>query len=70
MNTERVVVDRGRCTGIGICESLDPDRFEVDDDGSLIIHTDLITDADRDSVAAAVESCPARALTLVAATPE
>ncbi|HWI30545.1 MAG TPA: ferredoxin [Microbacterium sp.] len=70
MSTLRILVDRGRCTGIGICESLDPDRFEVDDDGSLVVHDDTVADADREATIAAVESCPARALTLVGASAE
>ncbi|GAA0431097.1 ferredoxin [Leifsonia naganoensis] len=67
METLRIVVDRGRCTGIGICESLSPDRFEVDDDGTLIVHDDLVTAADRDAAEAAVSGCPAAALSLVPA---
>ena len=68
MDTLRIVVDRGRCTGIGICESLDPDRFEVDDDGTLIVHDDLVGDGDREEIEHAVASCPAVALSLVRST--
>ena len=70
MEKLEVVVDRGRCTGIGICESLDPDRFEVDDDGTLIIHSAQVSQADREAVERAVESCPAAALRLVQAGEE
>ncbi|MEP6631669.1 MAG: ferredoxin [Lapillicoccus sp.] len=31
----RIVVDRGRCSGMGICESLAPEHFEVGDDGVM-----------------------------------
>ena len=65
MSTLRIVVDRNRCTGIGICESLDPNRFEVDDDGTLVVHDDQVTDTDREAVAAAVSGCPASALSLI-----
>lgn len=57
----KVVVDRNRCTGIGICDSIAPDIFEVGDDGALIVHGD---DFDSEQVAEAVRSCPARALSL------
>ncbi len=60
----KVVVDRDRCTGIGMCESLAPDIFEVDDEGELTL---LIEDVTEDQVSDAREacaSCPTEALTL------
>jgi len=30
----RIVVDRDRCTGLGMCEAEAPDLFEVQDDGT------------------------------------
>lgn len=64
MTTSRIVVDRNRCTGIGICESIFPERFEVDDDGSLLVHDDLVTPEVRTEVEDAVRGCPAAALSL------
>lgn len=60
-----IVVDRGRCTGIGICESISPERFEVDDDGTLIVRGDLVTPDTLADIEDAVRSCPAAALSLV-----
>lgn len=60
----RIIVDRGRCTGIGICESVDPDRFEVAADGSLVLTREEYDEDERDVVEEAVRSCPAGALTL------
>ncbi|MDT3446636.1 MULTISPECIES: ferredoxin [unclassified Pseudofrankia] len=58
----KLVVDRGRCTGIGICESIAPDVFEVGDDGVLVVHSE---DFDgNEQVAEAVRSCPAMALSI------
>ncbi|GAA3667499.1 hypothetical protein GCM10022224_034650 [Nonomuraea antimicrobica] len=57
-------MDRTRCTGIGVCESVAPDVFEVDDDGTLVLSSELV-EHDLDTVAEAVRSCPALALTLV-----
>ena len=68
MEKWRILVDRNRCTGIGICESLMPDRFEVDDDGSLIVHDETVADTDRAAVEVPVSSCPAGALSLVRST--
>lgn len=56
-------MDRARCIGLGICESLAPDTFEVDDDGALVLLSDLADDDD-DAVAEAVRGCPATALTI------
>lgn len=58
----KVTVDRTRCTGLGICESITPGTFEVDDDGTLAILHDEITNADMQVVEQAVSSCPTEAL--------
>ena len=61
----KVVLDRGKCTGLGICEAIAPDVFEVDDDGDLVLLTEQI-DADQlESVRSAVKGCPTEALKLV-----
>lgn len=61
----RVEVDRDRCTGHGICESIADDIFEVQDDGSLVIlHPDR-PQSDRERLQHAVTQCPAAALRLV-----
>ncbi|MEQ6900421.1 ferredoxin [Nocardioides sp. YIM 152588] len=69
MAEQLIVVDRGRCTGLGICESIDPDRFEVEDDGSLLLHQERVAEADRALAERAVGSCPAAALTIQEGTP-
>jgi ferredoxin len=60
----QVQVDRDRCVGSGVCESLAPDVFEVDDDGLLIVHREEPAADDLDGVRDAVQACPARALAL------
>ncbi|WP_062202861.1 ferredoxin [Demequina salsinemoris] len=64
MSDYRIEVDRGRCTGIGICESMRDDRFEVDDDGTLVIHDDVVDEDERAEIESIVLSCPASALKL------
>ncbi|MFE7569911.1 ferredoxin [Streptomyces sp. NPDC057539] len=61
----KIAVDRGRCTGIGICESISPAYFEVGDDGVLILVRETVGEADREQVEEAVRSCPAAALAIV-----
>ncbi|WP_375501517.1 ferredoxin [uncultured Jatrophihabitans sp.] len=66
--TVRIVVDRHRCTGIGICESIAPDRFEVEDDGGLVVHESVVAQPVAADVEEAVRSCPAHSLSLVTDT--
>ena len=61
----RVVVDGSRCTAVGICESLAPSYFEVDDEGDLAVLREDVTPDQRATVAAAVSGCPTSALALV-----
>jgi ferredoxin len=60
----KIVMDCGRCTGIGVCESIAPEHFEVNDDGTLQVLDENVGEDDRDTVEEAVQSCPARALAL------
>ncbi len=61
----KICVDRTKCTGLGICESLAPDNFEIDDAGGLLVLREHTDDRDIDDVRAAIEGCPTEALTLV-----
>jgi ferredoxin len=60
----RVVVDHGKCSALGICESLAPDLFEVQDDGSLVILNERPAGRLCESAREAVEGCPTGALTI------
>lgn len=60
----RVKVDRERCVSSGVCESLAPEVFELDDDGVLQVLRDEPADGELDDVRDAVQQCPARALAL------
>lgn len=62
----KIIVDRSKCTGLGICESLAPDVFEVNDDGDLELTTDVVPDGEMEDVEAAVAGCPTEALRLQA----
>lgn len=58
----RIVVDSARCTGLGICESVAPDLFEVTADGSVLLHIRDVTGDRLDEVQRAVDGCPTLAL--------
>jgi ferredoxin len=61
-----LALDRDKCTGLGLCEAVDPDRFEIDDDGELVVHRDDVGDGELDTAEEAVRSCPTGALRLTA----
>jgi ferredoxin len=61
----KVVVDRSRCVGTGICESTAPAVFEIDDDGRLVIEECDVAPDRLDPVHAAVANCPTQALSLM-----
>lgn len=60
----RVCVDYDKCTGLGLCESLAPDFFEVDDDGSLLLLQEEGSEDRRAELEEAVRACPTEALRL------
>lgn len=60
----RIVVDQNKCTALGICESLAPDLFEVQDDGSLLILDEHPKGGLCAAAREAVEGCPTEALTI------
>ncbi len=61
----RVEVDLAKCTGHGVCESIAEDVFEVQDDGTVVIHDGARPESDRDRMTQAVTQCPAAALRLI-----
>jgi len=58
----KVVVDYTKCSGLGICESMAPDFFEVNEKGDLVLLKDEVSEADVESVEEAVAGCPTEAL--------
>lgn len=61
----KCVVDHGKCTGLGICESLAPDFFEVNDDGDLVLLKEDISEHELQAVEEAVAGCPTEALSIL-----
>ena len=60
----KCVVDYSKCTGLGICESLAPDFFEVNDDGDLDLLKEDIAPDELQAVEEAVAGCPTEALSI------
>lgn len=62
----KVSVDREKCTALGICESLAPLHFEVDEDGELVLLQEEVSEQDLPLIRQAVAGCPTSALSLEA----
>ncbi|WP_405846693.1 ferredoxin [Streptomyces sp. NBC_01518] len=60
----KIIVDRTKCTGLGICESLAPEVFEVDDAGDLVLKTETVPTGTLADVEEAIAGCPTEALRL------
>ena len=60
----RIVVDRDRCEGLGMCEAMAHEFFEVGDEGTVTVLDENPSGEDVLDVKAAVESCPVSALSL------
>jgi ferredoxin len=59
----RVTIDFDKCEGHGLCALAAPEIFWIDDEG----FTQFVADppeSERESVTAAVQECPARAIRL------
>ncbi|KRF21118.1 ferredoxin [Nocardioides sp. Soil797] len=61
----KIVVDRDRCNSLGVCESISPDHFEINDDGDLDLLREDVAASEQDLIRRAVTSCPSGALSLV-----
>ncbi|GAA4817391.1 ferredoxin [Nocardioides caeni] len=61
----KITVDFDKCEGLGMCESMANDYFEVDEDTDQVeVLNDTPDESDRAHVYAAVQACPVLALTL------
>ena len=60
----KIVADRGTCEGLGMCEAMAPEFFEVGNDGVVDVLNPDPDEEHRELVQAAVEACPVAALRL------
>jgi ferredoxin len=60
----RLVVDRDRCQGIGLCEVAAADIIEVGDDGQSHVLVDELAPKHQHAAQVAVANCPTEALLL------
>ena len=58
------VVDQDLCIGCGLCTSICPEVFEMNDDGKAVVIAGADFAAVEATLTEAVESCPVAAITL------
>ena len=63
--TLRIVADRSKCEGHGMCEATSHEYFELDDTATVVVLNDTPDDSEQAFVQAAVDSCPVDALELI-----
>ena len=60
----KIVVDRSKCSSIGLCEATAPDIFEIGADGALHILIEDVPADRRRELEQACENCPTQALSI------
>lgn len=60
----RIEADPAKCDGLGMCEAMAPDFFEVGDDGTVVVLEERPAEQYRQDLTAAVDACPVLALKL------
>lgn len=58
----RVTVDEDRCAGHGMCLTLCPEVFELNDDGWAVADPDEVPAEHEDAAREAIDNCPERAI--------
>lgn len=58
----KAFVDKDACISCGLCESLCPDIFEIEDDGKAGAIDDELEDEDLDCANEAADQCPTDAI--------
>ena len=62
----RLLVDKSRCEGYGLCEQAAPDLVHLNDDDELVIDVSEIDSESRRLADSAVRACPVAALRIQA----
>ncbi|PPJ25552.1 ferredoxin [Nocardia nova] len=62
----KIEIELGKCSGLGMCEAVAPDFFEVQQDGTLLISNKIPeNDEERASIREAALACPTAALKII-----
>lgn len=58
----KAFVDKDACIGCGLCPSIDPDVFDMGDDGKAYVVESEVPSESEDTVVEAEEACPVDAI--------
>lgn len=64
--TLRVVADRSRCCGYGLCAQVCPQVYKLDADGLVYLDSDIVPAGLEDEAREGAAACPAEALAVEA----
>ncbi len=59
-----VIVDMKKCVGSGMCTTIAPRVFTLDENGTLVVTRSAVTGEDADAVRDAAACCPVEAISL------
>lgn len=62
---KKVVINKDKCLGCGMCVGIESDVFDFDDDGLAKANNDNINDDNKENVNNAIDSCPVAAIEVV-----
>lgn len=57
-------VDKDTCIACGLCPSICPEVFEMEDDGKAGVTVDTVPEGQEDSAKEAEDSCPVNAISV------
>jgi len=57
-------VDKDTCIGCGVCPSVAPEVFAMDDDGKAVEIVESVSESSADSAKEAEDSCPVNAISV------
>jgi ferredoxin len=60
----KIVLDRPRCEGHGLCEEAAPQLMHLDDEGELVLDIEQVEGDNLEAAKSAVRVCPVAALRL------
>lgn len=58
----KVVVNRDNCIGCGACESIEPNVFQLDDEGISKVIEENVESSNEENINDAIDSCPTAAI--------
>ena len=62
---KKVVINKDKCLGSGMCVGIESDVFDFDYDGLVKVNNDNINDDNKENVNNAIDSCPVAAIEVV-----